>query len=244
LDLQHPRLLQRWGKQAIGGGDYYWKLVSFVSDEALDSIGRGLLTRLFWMGAVLFLLSSIPSYLIAQALVRRKLHRLELTYLANYDKLTGLPNRSLFMDRLNQALKRALRYQSQFALLFIDLDGFKAINDTFGHDAGDELLIKAAARLSASIRDSDTVARLGGDEFTVILLNVHAPSDPEGVAQKVISELSTPFTVKGNETRIGASVGISLFSKEKDTAETLLKNADNAMYLAKRQGKNTYQFSA
>jgi len=131
-----------------------------------------------------------------------------------------------------------------FFFIFIDLDGFKAVNDTLGHDAGDELLIKVAQRLVECVRVSDTVVRLGGDEFTVIPSTVTSPDNAETVAGKIIASLFEPFTVNGQEARIGASIGISLYPEHGDDTDMLLKKADAAMYQAKKQGKNDYLLGA
>lgn len=227
----------------IDAESYYWKLISHVPQKRMKTGTRGLLIKLFFLAVTLFVLASLPSWLIAQAVVRRKLHQMALYRSANFDKLTELPNRQLFLDRLNEILKQSIRYERIFALLFIDLDGFKSVNDTRGHDAGDELLIQVARRLMGAVRDSDTVARMGGDEFTVILSTVRSPDDAGFVAGKIVEELSTAFTIKNRETRIGASVGISLYPDDGRDPEMLLKKADDAMYQAKKQGKNGYRFS-
>lgn len=227
-------------KQLVAN-DYYWKLISFISPRVLHTKTRGLLTRFGLMGILLAFFSSIPSYLIAQGIVRRKLYQLELIHLATFDQLTGLPNRFLFFDRLDQALKQASRYKRQFALLFLDLDGFKDVNDSLGHDAGDEILVLTAERLVGSVRKADTVARLAGDEFTIILTDIQNPQDPEIFAQKVLKELSAPFSIKQKEVTITTSIGIGIFSVGEETAETLLKKSDSAMYEAKKHGKNTYK---
>jgi diguanylate cyclase len=192
----------------------------------------------------LFLLAAIPSWFIAQAIVRRKLYQVELHRSANYDKLTELPNRSLFIDRLKQTFKQSKRYERKFALLFIDLDGFKTVNDTQGHDAGDNLLISVAERLLDCVRDSDTVARLGGDEFTIILSTITTSDNAKAVAGKIIEVLSEPFIIQDHDVQIGASIGISIFPDHGDDTEILLKKADNAMYQAKKEGKNDYRLSA
>ena len=140
---------------------YYWKLISYVPTSKLNLMSRPLLFNLLWMGLILFLISSIPSYLIAAAVMKRRLHKLELLYMANYDKLTTLPNRKLFIDRLEQGIKIAERSKIPIGLLFIDLDGFKNVNDTLGHQAGDILLQMVSDRLLEAVRKSDTVARLG-----------------------------------------------------------------------------------
>ncbi|MBF0487413.1 MAG: diguanylate cyclase [Nitrospirae bacterium] len=161
--------------------------------------------------------------------------------LAHYDYLTGLPNRALFFDRLEQSLKQAKRNNKDVALLMIDLDGFKCINDRMGHDAGDEVLVAIAKRLKYQIRDSDTVARLGGDEFVVILTNLSEAGDAETLALKIVVSIGKPFHFKTPYCAIGASIGISFYPSDGYDAETLLKKADAAMYRAKENGKNNYQ---
>lgn len=230
--------------KGIAPEEYYWKIISHIPTEDLRSGTRNLLVRLFLMATMLFLLASIPSWMISKTIVRRKLLQMKLYRSANYDKLTDLPNRSLFQDRLTQALIQAKRYNLKFALMFIDLDGFKNINDTLGHVAGDELLIKAAKRLSGDIRDSDTVARMGGDEFTVILHSISDVNDSEIVAQKLIQGLSVPFNLKAGKAQISASIGISIYPESGDNSETLLKKSDKAMYQAKKHGKNDYRISS
>lgn len=170
----------------------------------------------------------------------RKALEARLEHLAHFDVLTNLPNRPLFYDRLERALASARRNGGAVGLLFIDLDGFKMINDTCGHDMGDRLLQEVALRLSSCIRDSDTVARMGGDEFTVILRNISAPINAEAVAGKIIASLCTPFQLDGREFHIGASIGISLYPLHADNLESLVSCADQAMYAVKRKGKNNY----
>jgi diguanylate cyclase (GGDEF)-like protein len=231
-------------QKEINANEYYWKLVSHVPKQELNSGIRSLFSKFFFLAILLFLSASIPSWIIAKAIVRRKVHQIELYHSANYDKLTNLPNRSMFMDRLNQVLKESKRYERKFALLFIDLDGFKAVNDTLGHDAGDELLIEVANRLQTGVRESDTVARLGGDEFTIIFSMINSLTDAELGAQKIIENLSAPFNIKGQDTKIGASIGVSVYPDNGDDVELLLKKSDSAMYLAKKEGKNTYRLSS
>ncbi len=163
-----------------------------------------------------------------------------LQHLAHYDVLTDLPNRALFFDRLERALVFAKRLRSTIALLYIDLDGFKEVNDSFGHDIGDLLLQAAARRLQEAVRESDTVARIGGDEFIVILKNIAVTANAEAVAGKIIASLSETIHIQERACRIGASVGISLYPQHGSDGETLLARADQAMYRAKNQGKNRY----
>lgn len=170
----------------------------------------------------------------------RKELEARLEHLAHFDVLTNLPNRPLFFDRLERAIASARRNGGAVGLLFLDLDGFKEVNDTCGHDIGDQLLREVGQRLQACIRDSDTVARMGGDEFTVVLRNISAPINAEAVAGKIIGSLCTPFHLAGHEFHIGASIGISLYPLHADSLESLVSYADQAMYAVKRKGKNNY----
>ncbi len=172
----------------------------------------------------------------------RKKEEERLQYLATHDPLTNLPNRILFNDRLNQALARAQRNRRLVGLLFIDLDGFKAINDNFGHERGDHLLQAVARRLSGSVRHSDTVARVGGDEFTGLMEELTNVQSASGVAEKILASIGKPFQVGDNQILISASIGISIYPIDGGTGEILLRKADIALYRAKAMGKNRYQF--
>ena len=165
-----------------------------------------------------------------------------LQYMAQHDALTDLPNRVLLFDRLKQALVRARRHQRYLAVLFIDLDRFKNINDSLGHEAGDQLLQQLSARLRSCVRDDDTVARFGGDEFVILLDDVAREGDIHEVAQKILCELQPPFKIAAQRLFITASIGVSLFPNDGEDSGALLKYADIAMYRAKEMGKNTYQF--
>ena len=167
----------------------------------------------------------------------------ELRYLANYDTLTGLPNRTLLSERLARAVVRARRQDARVAVLFLDLDRFKDVNDSLGHAAGDRILKAAAARLLATVRETDTVARLGGDEFTVVLEDIEHPDVAEHVARKIIVAFGQPLELDGrSEVVISPSVGISLYPDHGLVPSDLLKFADTAMYQAKEHGRNTFQF--
>jgi len=161
---------------------------------------------------------------------------------ANYDALTGLPNRNLFYDHLEQAIKNSRRSGNLLSVMFIDLDGFKDINDALGHSHGDMVLQQAAERMSEIFREVDTFARFGGDEFTVLLTDLTSETDAMPIAEKILQVIKTPITINQNELHITASIGVSLFPNDGDDIETLLKNADSAMYTAKAGGRNGYRF--
>ncbi|SCZ62150.1 PAS domain S-box-containing protein/diguanylate cyclase (GGDEF) domain-containing protein [Thiohalomonas denitrificans] len=172
----------------------------------------------------------------------RKRYEEQLEYQANFDLLTGLPNRNLMQDRLAQALAHARRHDCLAALLFLDIDRFKLVNDTLGHDRGDELLQGVAKRLEAVLHSSDTVARYGGDEFVVILPDIGRPEDVAQVAERLLHVLSEPILMEGHEFQATASIGASLYPRDGRDGGTLLKNADSAMYQAKEMGRNNFQF--
>jgi len=179
---------------------------------------------------------------ITEDITERKKSEERLMYLAHYDHLSGLPNRALFQDRLAQGLAQSEREGWVTAVMFIDLDRFKVINDTLGHAAGDKLIMAVAQRVSDTVRAGDTVSRLGGDEFALILQNLTKGQDAGVVAQKVIEVLAKPFDIDGHEMFVTASVGITLYPIDSQAPEALLKNADSAMYRAKQLGRNNFQF--
>lgn len=172
--------------------------------------------------------------------IERKRAEEHLTYLAQYDHLTGLVNRSLFRDRLIQAMARSKRMNQQIGLMLLDLDRFKAVNDTFGHDMGDELLKSVAERLKACVREVDTVARMGGDEFTIILEGVSSEQNILVVAKRITESIATPFELKGHQISIGISIGITIYPHDDHPVDELLKHADVAMYRAKQQGGSAF----
>jgi diguanylate cyclase (GGDEF)-like protein len=165
-----------------------------------------------------------------------------IEYLASHDSLTGLPNRETFNQLLHFAIEAARRYERQFAVLFVDLDRFKIINDSLGHEAGDALLMEIANRLRRDLRSSDVIARLGGDEFVVILEQTAERGDIEAIARKLLSTVSEPVQLSGHECQTTASIGIAMFPVDGSDVHTLTKNADMAMYLAKEDGKNDFRF--
>ncbi|MBI2380569.1 MAG: EAL domain-containing protein [Gammaproteobacteria bacterium] len=172
----------------------------------------------------------------------RKSYEERLLHQANYDQLTGLPNRLLALDRLGQAVAGALRENRAGALLFIDLDSFKKVNDSLGHSVGDELLVMAAQRLSACVRAGHTVARFGGDEFIVILPELEQATAAERVAKRILQAFESPFSLANDQLFVSCSIGITLFPVDGDQPQALLQNADAAMYRAKALGRNTYQY--
>ncbi|MCE5182602.1 MAG: CHASE domain-containing protein [Betaproteobacteria bacterium] len=179
-----------------------------------------------------------------QDITEQKLAQKRIERMAHYDTLTNLPNRALFYDRLRQAIHVARRTKSGLTLLFMDLDGFKEVNDTMGHHAGDLLLIGVAERLSGCVRESDTVSRLGGDEFTIILGGMHKQEDVIAEAQKIIQSIAVPFDLEGSKAVIGISIGIARYTEEADNEDALVSRADEAMYAAKSAGKNTYRIAS
>jgi len=180
----------------------------------------------------------------ANDITERKRAEEMIRHMAYHDALTDLPNRTLFTDRLNVALANARRAGQMVAVLFLDLDRFKTVNDTVGHGAGDQLLQQVAGRLTSLVRDGDTVARAGGDEFTVLLPNVTRREDVVDVASRVRETLRKPWNVNGHEFRITASIGIAISPDDADDADLLVKNADTAMYRVKDEGRDDYRFYA
>ena len=179
---------------------------------------------------------------VGKDISERKQDEERIHFLANHDALTSLPNRAMFNDVLNLAIQNARRYNRNFAVLFIDLDRFKNINDTLGHEAGDRLLQEMGARLTQTVRTSDVFARLGGDEFVVLVQEVSEAKQVETVARKVLFTLVKPMVIQGQECRVTASIGICMFPAEAQDEHALMKNADIAMYRAKEDGKNNYKF--
>ncbi|HNY49919.1 MAG TPA: EAL domain-containing protein [Smithella sp.] len=179
---------------------------------------------------------------VIRDITERKRIEQELNHLATHDALTGLPNRLMFSQLLDHAIHSAQRYKKQLAVLFIDLDRFKTINDSLGHDAGDQLLKEIALRLRKSLRTVDVVGRLGGDEFIVLIEDLQEIKQLEIIAHKILATVIKPMVLLGEECRVTASIGISVFPKDGQDEQSLMKNADIAMYFAKEEGKNNFQF--
>lgn len=179
---------------------------------------------------------------IVRDITERKLAEQKIAHLAHYDYLTDLPNRALFMDNLKYSISLAERNDYKTAVMFLDLDGFKQVNDTLGHEGGDLLLQELAKRLKALIRTSDTVARVGGDEFVFVLNNIGSGEHAALMANKIITTLSEPVEIKNQQFQVGGSIGISIFPDDSEDPGMLTKQADEAMYQVKQGGKNTYKF--
>jgi diguanylate cyclase (GGDEF)-like protein len=219
--------------------EYFWVLVSHISSELMSSHTRKIMGRLFLIGAGLFIVISYGAWQLALAATRRRIYQAQLVEMAMTDSLTCLPNRKLFFDRLDECIAHVSRHGRRLGLLYIDLDGFRGINDSMGHDAGDEPLIRVGQILRNSLRETDTVARIGGDEFAVILFEINSPENAKRIGEKVVSKLSQPFRLKTGTARIGASAGAVVFPDHADTSQGLIKHADVCMYEAKKKGKNT-----
>ncbi len=178
---------------------------------------------------------------VSRDVTQRKKVEEQIEYQAYHDALTGLPNRRLFRDRLTVALAHARRMKHPLAVMFLDLDRFKVVNDTLGHSTGDELLKAVGMRLQTSLREEDSIARMGGDEFTILLADLKTPDDAAKIAQKVLDTVAQPLRIDDTELFVTTSIGIALFPSDGDSAEALLANSDRAMYRAKDAGRNSYQ---
>jgi diguanylate cyclase (GGDEF)-like protein/PAS domain S-box-containing protein len=210
-----------WNRRKNGEEYYEWLMINTIYDSAGEVHQR------------IAIFSDITNQKLAEQTIWKQ---------ANFDPLTGLPNRCLFQDRLEQGIKKSDRTGLPMALMLLDLDRFKEVNDTLGHDMGDILLKKGARRLSSCVRGTDTVARLGGDEFTIILSELHDPGNVDRIAQDILKKLAEPFRLKHELAYVSASIGITLYPNDGKSIDTLLKNADQAMYASKNQGRNRYNY--
>ena len=232
-------------------------IATLIKNEAQDRVGSLRITQLILLSVMLLLIVLEAVFLFRPAVrdVRKEwVQRAEehesaraqdqqkLSYLARYDPLTGLINRFLFSDRLESAIVRARRDESLVALMFLDLDDFKAVNDHYGHATGDALLKQVAKRIVASVRETDSVGRIGGDEFTVILETGSRLEDAGQVATKILDAVAEPYLVGNREMRVTASIGIAMYPLDGDDSQSLLRDADIAMYSAKAAGSNNYQY--
>lgn len=243
---QHTRILKSDGQPA----EYYkavWDTISSGNEWRGEFFNRRKDGTTFWefasISPIKDIHGSITHYVAVKENITERKQLLEcLDKMAHIDKLTELPNRNLFLDRLNFVIAISRRDNLRFALLYIDLDGFKSVNDTYGHDAGDLILQEAARRFKLCVRESDTVARMGGDEFTIILNHLNQRASASIVAQKIVSEFNVPFTLCGKgDCKIGVSIGISYYPDDSLFSEHLINAADTAMYAVKKSGKNGYR---
>ncbi len=221
--------------------DCFWVVVSHVPAQVLRASRQGLRYGFFWICSLTAFLILGVSYLLAQSSVRREAAQEELFRLAMVDTLTGIGNRKAFQDRLEYCFEQAYRYQTPLELLMIDLDGFKSVNDSYGHYTGDLLLQEVARRLLRCVRQADTLARMGGDEFAVILTHVEPEQGSDKVARRILDSLQTPFFLSNRNITISASIGASLFPGNAKNPDELLQQADKAMYEAKAAGKNCFR---
>ncbi len=222
--------------------EYFWKLlVRYPDADAVARVSSLRHSLGLWSAIFAMLLLSL-AWLYSVAIEKRNHSEQRLRYLAYHDELTGLTSRARFMDRLEHTLALARRHRTAFAVLYLDLDRFKPINDRFGHAAGDRLLRHVARTLIGCVREIDTVARLGGDEFAIVLAELQAGSDAEFVADKILQALAEPFTDDDRSLAIGCSIGIAVYPDDGDDSDHLLRCADQAMYQAKQEGRNRYCF--
>jgi len=264
IEYVNPKFTELTGYSAaevLGQKPSIWRSGD-TADEAYDELSEAMSNGSEWHGefknrkkdgSIYWAASSVSplrnengevtNYIcMMQDITNQKDTKDQLNYLAHYDTLTSLPNRRLFIDRLQQAMKETERRERLLAVMFIDLDHFKNVNDSLGHEAGDILLKQAAVRLGDCVRESDTVARLGGDEFTLMLPDLKHVDNATHIAEKVIEAFSKPFYIKNRRFFVTASIGVTLYPLDDNNVEDMLRNADTAMYYAKDAGRNNFQF--
>lgn len=211
------------------------KPVSYIEQSSITA--ESILTPLFNEQGV-----CTHVFSVTRDITERKKWEDQLQYLAYHDVLTGLPNRRMLTDRLDQSIHLAAEQRHHLGILYLDCDHFKAINDTYGHDTGDEFLLGVSSRLKKCVRSMDTIARLGGDEFVILLTGLEQPHEVEKVAKRILLFLSQPWQLGPHHVESTVSIGISLYPRDGDNMEQLLSRADKALYFAKSSGKNQYQF--
>jgi len=221
---------------------YFWKLLVHYPDSDIAAKVASVRRSLLLWTAVFSVLFLFSSWMYSVAVEKRNHSERRLRYLAYHDGLTGLTSRSRFIDRLEHTLALARRHRTAFAVLYLDMDGFKAVNDHYGHEAGDMLLRHVARCLTGCVREIDTVARLGGDEFAIVLAELQSREDAEFVAGKVLQALAEPVEIDGQDLGISCSIGIAMYPDDAGDCDALLHCADQAMYQAKRTGRHRYCF--
>jgi diguanylate cyclase (GGDEF)-like protein/PAS domain S-box-containing protein len=245
---KHPKELTHISSDSVQN-EQLWKNIEIQVERASMWQGEMHSTRhggdKFWEQVVITAIKNehlepVQFLILGEDISVRKRYEQQLLRQANYDLLTGLPNRMLALDRLKLALAQSRRDQTKVGLMFLDLDNFKHVNDTMGHDAGDTLLIEASRRIASSLRGNSTVARLGGDEFLIILPGIEDPLDSELVAERILEAFSTPFKLASQELFVSTSIGLALYPTDSENSSTLLQQADAAMYQAKNKGKSAF----
>jgi diguanylate cyclase (GGDEF)-like protein/PAS domain S-box-containing protein len=237
-DLVHPESLDRYDDQfrrVLQSGEGSSLETVFLTRDGSPKDLEGYLSCSFRSG------EAVAVWAVYRDVTKKKCADEQLYRMAHYDVLTDLPNRLLFMDRLQQLRAMSFRTEQRMGVLFLDLDRFKSVNDTLGHAVGDRLLQLVAQRLAENVRGMDTVARLGGDEFVIALGNLRDPSGAEIVAVKVLKALSLPYHIENHELRVTASIGISIYPEDGLELDELLKRADLALYSAKAQGRSCFR---
>lgn len=229
-------------EEEISGSNNYWKIVSHVPTELLDAQPESLRYSRIGIGLLAAFFVIMLSIVVALSAVRRKTYQRNLKKLALQDTLTGIANRKAFQDRLEYVFQRAYRYQEKIGVMILDLDNFKTINDTYGHDIGDEVLREVATRFEACLRLPDIVARLGGDEFSIIMSQIDLENGMDIVAARILDKMSYPILLNNCNLIVSVSIGGSHFPATANNLTELLKQADIAMYDAKKEGKNSYRF--
>lgn len=224
--------------ELLDSGKYFWTILSYIPSDRMNNYIYSIQLKLFLLGASLFVVIALGAWFLSLAITKRRIYQSQLLNMALYDALTGLPNRKLFFDRLETGIEHAQRHERRLGLLYIDLDGFKEVNDIYGHEAGDELLVKVGEIMRAVSRKSDTIARLGGDEFAIVLFEINSQEDVLAAGDKIITALCEPIAIKMGKIKIGASIGAAVYPDTVCTLDALVHAADQAMYLSKAKGRN------
>lgn len=221
-----------------------WKMLVMYSDDMVlhqtADLQRSILIWCVGLAIVLV----FGAWFYANIVEQNKQHAIKLRFLADHDTLTGLLGRRRLFEQMQMAIARSRRYKTAFALMYLDLDHFKPINDEHGHEAGDLVLREIAGRLMACVREVDIVARLGGDEFAILLDQLKSRADAVAVAEKLITSVNKPIVIHGQKHQVGCSIGIAIYPNDAEQADALLARADEAMYRAKHKGKNRFEFAS